>query len=165
MQQETSRPAPLRPSLPFWAGLCCVAAIGALYLLLPVANFTDAKDSLRYAARIGAGEPYFHPNHLLYEPLAYVVLRVVRLFSAQADPLTVMQGISLTCALPFLFCCYLLVWRASRNAALAVLATAAVAFCFGVWVYAVSPAWLPAAARLRPARAGAARSARLAGPP
>ena len=62
MQEQTSRPAPLRAPLPFWAGLCCVAGIGALYLLFPVANFTDAKDSLSYAARIEAGVPLFPPQ-------------------------------------------------------------------------------------------------------
>ena len=68
-----------------------------------------------------------------------MVLGVVRLFSAHVDPLTVMQGISLACALPFLFCVYLLAWRASQNAAPGGAATGAVAFSFGVWVYSVSP--------------------------
>ena len=92
-----------------------------------------------YAARIEAGVPLFHPNHLLYEPLVYMVLGVLRVFSADIDPLMVMQGISLACALPFLFCVYLLAWRAQQNAGLAVAATGAVAFSFGVWVYSVSP--------------------------
>ena len=50
-----------------------------------------------------------------------------------------MQWFSIVCAISFIFCTYLLAWRACRNAAVAALTTGAVGFSFGVWVYAVSP--------------------------
>lgn len=130
---------PPRPAWPFWAGLLAVFGVGAFYVGLPLANFTDAKDSLRYASRIAAGDPLFHPNHLLYEPVVYVVHRLTNLVAGPVAALDVMRWVSILSALPFLYCAYLLVWRAARAAAVAALAVAAVGFCFGVWVYAVSP--------------------------
>jgi hypothetical protein len=137
--EDLPRSAASAHPLSFWAGLLCVLGIGAFYVLMPVANYTDAKDAISYAARIGEGIPYFHPNHLLYEPLVYVFHRITQTVAGPVDPLIVMQWFSTLCALPFLVCTYLLTWRAWRNAALAVLATGAVGFSFGVWVYSVSP--------------------------
>jgi hypothetical protein len=128
-----------RRGLLFWAGLLCVAGIGTLYVLLPSENFTDAKDSLQYAYRIGNGDPMFHPNHLLYEPAVWVFWRLVQLVGVPLEPLAVMQWFSILCALPFLVFTYLLAWRPWRNVAAAVLTTGAVGFSFGVWVYAVAP--------------------------
>lgn len=138
---QTGREAetPVRARAGFWYGLIAVVGVGVFYVLMPVANFTDAKDALRYAARIGEGAPYFHPNHLLYEPVIYVLHRLTQALAGPVDPLSVMQWVSILCALPFLLCTYLLTWRANHSAVLAVLATGAVGFCFGVWVYAVSP--------------------------
>ena len=121
------------------AGILAIAPIAALYLMFPARNYTDAKDSISYALRIRDGEPLFHPNHLLYEPVNYLIHRAATALSGPVDPLRTMQLFSTACAIPLLYCVYLLVWRVRGDVLAGALAAAAVGFCFGVSCYAVSP--------------------------
>lgn len=123
----------------FGAGLICVLGFGLVYILFPVANYTDAKDALVYAFHIDEGRPSFHPNHLLYEPVVWALHSVSERIWVGLDPLITIRYFSLVCAVPFLVMCYALIWRARPHVGLAVLGTGAVAFSFGLWVFSILP--------------------------
>ncbi len=128
---------------PFVSGrllaLLIVAPVAVLYLALPLHNYTDAKDSLAYAFQIREGVPFFHPNHLLYEPLNFVIHRTVVWLFGSVDPLRTMQLLSTVSAICTLYLICRIAQRWEHRVFAGSVAVGAIAFSFGIWCYSISP--------------------------
>lgn len=123
----------------FLLAAAIVAPVAALYVAFPAANYTDAKDSLSYALRIREGAPLLHANHLLYEPVNFLLHRLTVMLAGPVDPLRVMQLFSTVTAIPALLLVCRLAQRWSADPLPGLLAVGAVGLSFGVWCYAISP--------------------------
>lgn len=118
--------------------LLIVAPVAVLYLALPLQNYTDAKDSLSYAYRIREGIPVFHANHLLYEPLNFLLHRAAAALFGPVDPLRTMQLLSTFTAIPTLLLICRIAQRWGGEFLPGAVAVGAIAFSFGIWCYSIS---------------------------
>lgn len=122
----------------FFLAVLIVAPVAAIYFLLPLQNYTDAKDSVSYAFNILHGAPYFHPNHLMYEPLNFAINRAASQIFGPVDPLRSMQLVSTVSAVLTLFLICRIAQRWGDGAWHGGVAVAAIGFSFGVWCYSIS---------------------------
>lgn len=125
-----------------WLVLSAVC-FGLMYLYWPTESFVEAEDSITFFGRILAGEPFFHTNHLLFEPFYHIVLK---LFDGLFPGLLLLQGLTALFALLGLLGLYLLVARRKGWVA-GLLVAWLVATTFGYWHYGkVVDAYVPALA-------------------
>lgn len=129
-----------------WPLAAFLAVVGAVYSVWMTVIWFESEDSLTFIGRILDDVPRYHPNHLLFEPAYHAALKIVLAVFPVADPIRVLQWITLAFALLGLGLVYRLVERrAGGRAALA--AGSFVAVSFGFWHYAtVVDAYLPALA-------------------
>ncbi len=127
------------PSAPGWPGALVPAGLLLLYLATFPHNLTEGEDAVWYVDRVARGVWQWHPNHLLVEPLAWLVRTGLARLGYDLPALAVMQGLSLAAALAALA----LTWRLTARAAAGLLAplgaTLATGFSFAFWLYAMMP--------------------------
>lgn len=108
----------------------------ALYLFSLQNNFSAAHDSITYLNSIVSGKDLFHPHHILYNFTARLWFLFLRfLFPAISDHLAI-ESLSAIAGSGVLVLCYLFFTRRFRlTATYSCIATAAIAFSYGVWSY------------------------------
>lgn len=107
----------------------------ALYLSLPNRNYSY--DSVSYAWFIRSGYMLFHPHHLLYNPLGFLILRGLSSSGIQASPMAIMQVInSLVGALGVLLF-FGIVHRLSEDRFISITFSLLLAFSFAYWYQSI----------------------------
>ncbi len=127
------------PSAPGWLGALVLAGLALLYLATFPHNLTEGEDAVWYVERVARGQWQWHPNHLLVEPLSWLVRAGLARLGLDLPALVVMQGLSLVAALAALA----LIWRLTARLAGGLLAplgaSLATGLSFAFWLYAMMP--------------------------
>ncbi|MFH1675688.1 MAG: hypothetical protein ABIC40_01600, partial [bacterium] len=110
-----------------------------VYALTMANNYSQAPDGIYYINNIDAKWEIFHPHHLLYTPLAIVIVKIFHLFGYTGDsiiPVSLMSSFfgSLT------LCVFYCIMRKRLNLGIpaSLIATALPAFSFGFWFYSIA---------------------------
>lgn len=128
-----------RAKAPLWPLALLLGAFALLYLATFPQNFTEGEDAVYYVDRIAAGNAWWHPNHLLFEPANAAFLRLLGALGLAVPTIVGMQWLSLLAGLVTLALVYRLAAQASGNALVATGAAAGLGLSFGFWLYTMYP--------------------------
>lgn len=105
----------------------------ALFLVFP--NYDQGYDSYSYALDVRAGQELFHPHHLLYNILGYLIYQIFKFTGAGS-----LRILSLANSLigAFTLVIFYRIARVQAKDAAAVVATFMTGFLFSFWYYATS---------------------------
>ena len=139
-RRRNSAPSPWGAS---WGAIALPAALIAaflvLYLMTFPQNFTEAEDAVYYVDRIASGNPWWHPNHLLFEPVNAAFLWLLQRVGIAVPAMVGMQWLSLLTGLVSLGLVYRMAARANGTIWAPVCATSALGLSFGFWLYTMYP--------------------------
>ncbi len=116
-----------------------LGGMALLYAMSLPANFTEAEDAVYYVWHLDEGEPIWHPNHLIFEPLSYLLYRIVTGLGIGATVMQVMQVQSLVAGVITLALLYRLIRQATGEDAAASLAVLGTGGSFAFWHYSGLP--------------------------
>jgi hypothetical protein len=136
--RETSGHAP--SLLP---GLGAAAAIAMLYFgfLSGRYNLDGTVFALWLEQAVQTGEmgKLWHPRHLIYLPLAFMVAKPLAAIGLGLSSITVLQLINVIFGFLTLVIFHLTCMRITRDRVVAVITTALLGFSFGFWYYSIEP--------------------------
>ncbi len=124
---------------PLWPLALVLGAFGLLYLATFAQNFTEGEDAVYYVERIAAGNPWWHPNHLLFEPVNAAFVRLLHGLGLSLPVLVAMQWLSLLAGLATLALVYWLAAQVSDSVLVPIGAATALGLSFGFWLYSMYP--------------------------
>ncbi len=125
----------IRPAI-----LGAIASFGiplAIYLAFP--NRNHSHDALTFIIRIGTGDliSQFHPHHLLYTVLGFVLREGLEGLGISISSITLMQTVNSVVAATGVLFFFIILLRLSKKVITALIFALLFAFSLGLWHYAV----------------------------